>query len=82
MGLNFIYRNENCVHAGKKRGRPYKNAANAEKAAERAARKAAAEAAEKAAYEAAVGEGQVCKLLTLCCWPGVLLAWSLLAICC
>ena len=43
----------------KKRGRPYKSAANAEKAAERAARRAAAEAAEKAAYEAAAEAAQV-----------------------
>jgi len=43
----------------KKRGRPYKNAANAEKAAERAARRAATEAAEKAAYEAAADAAQV-----------------------
>jgi len=45
--------------SNKKRGRPYKNAANAEKAAERAARRAATEAAEKAAYEAAAEAAQV-----------------------
>ncbi|KAA6417770.1 MAG: hypothetical protein FRX49_12269 [Trebouxia sp. A1-2] len=45
--------------SNKKRGRPYKNAANAEKAAERAARRAATEAAEKAAYDAAAEAAQV-----------------------
>ncbi|DBA80741.1 TPA: hypothetical protein ACH3X1_007970 [Trebouxia sp. C0004] len=45
--------------SNKKRGRPYKNAANAEKAAERAARRAANEAAEKAVYEAAAEAAQV-----------------------
>ena len=45
--------------SNKKRGRPYKNAANAEKAAERAARRAATEAVEKAAYEAAAEAAQV-----------------------
>ena len=43
----------------KKRGRPYKNAANAEKAAQRDARKAAQEAAERAAYQAASEAAQV-----------------------
>ena len=43
----------------KKRGRPYKNAANAEKAAERAARRTAAEVAEKAVYKAAAAAAQV-----------------------
>ena len=43
----------------KKRGRPYKNAANAERAAQRDARRAANEAAEKAAYQAASEAAQV-----------------------
>ena len=43
----------------KKRGRPYKNAANAEKAAQRDARKAAQAAVEKAAYQAAGEAAQV-----------------------
>ena len=43
----------------KKRGRPYKNAANAEKAAQRDARKATQEAAERAAYQAASDAAQV-----------------------
>lgn len=43
----------------KKRGRPYKNAASAEKAAQREARQAAQEAAEKAAYQAASQAAQV-----------------------
>ena len=43
----------------KKRGRPYKNAANAEKAAQRDARKASQEAAQRAAYQAASDAAQV-----------------------
>ena len=43
----------------KKRGRPYKSAANAEKAAQRDARRAATEAAEKVAYQAASEAAQV-----------------------
>ena len=43
----------------KKRGRPYKNAANAERAAQRDARKAAQAAAERAAYQAASEAAQV-----------------------
>lgn len=43
----------------KKRGRPYKNAATAEKAAQREARRAAHDAAEKAAYQAASEAAQV-----------------------
>lgn len=43
----------------KRRGRPYKNAANAEKAAQRDARKAAQAAVEKAAYQAAGEAAQV-----------------------
>ncbi|KAL3155833.1 hypothetical protein ABBQ32_012843 [Trebouxia sp. C0010 RCD-2024] len=43
----------------KKRGRPYKNAASAAKAAQREARRAAHEAAEKAAYQAASQAAQV-----------------------